>query len=466
MTKNTAPTPPSESMTPFERRASAGLASIFGLRMLGMFLILPVFAIYAHDLPGGDNHALIGLALGAYGLTQALLQLPFGMASDRFGRKPVIYFGLVLFAVGSLVAALATDIWWVIFGRAIQGSGAISAAVTALLADLTREEHRTKAMAMIGSTIGGMFALSMVLGPALYDSIGVPGMFALTGVLALAAIAVVAKVIPDPQASHFHSDAEVVPAKLSDVLHNPQLLRLNFGIFSLHAAQMAMFTVIPFALRETGNLPESQHWKVYLPVMLLAFAFMIPAIIVGEKKAKLKPIFVSAVALLLLTQLLLTQLIASFWGIAALLLTFFIAFNILEASLPSLISKIAPAQAKGTAMGVYNTSQSLGLFVGGVAGGWLAHHVGDFAVFAFGAALSAIWLALAASMRTPPAVRTKMYHLGSMNAVQAGMLSQRLKSVKGVSEAVVLAEEGTAILKVDMAGWDEETVLKLIEGEA
>lgn len=456
-------TPVSEAMTPLERRASAGLASIFGLRMLGMFLILPVFAIYAHDLPGGDNHALIGLALGAYGLTQALLQLPFGMASDRFGRKPVIYFGLVLFAIGSLVAALSHDIYWVIFGRAIQGSGAISAAVTALLADLTREEHRTKAMAMIGSTIGGMFALSMVLGPALYDSIGVPGMFALTGVLALAAIAVVAKVIPDPQASHFHSDAEVVPARLRDVLRDGQLLRLNFGIFSLHAAQMAMFTVIPFALKETGNLPESQHWKIYLPVMLLAFAFMVPAIIIGEKKAKLKPIFVSAVALLLLTQVSLTFLIGNFWGIVALLLTFFIAFNTLEASLPSLISKIAPAQAKGTAMGVYNTSQSLGLFVGGALGGWLAHQVGEYAVFAFGAVLSAVWLVLALSMRTPPAVRTRMFHLDVMDAARAQALAQKLAGIAGVFEAAVVAEEGTAILKVNMAGWDEEAVLKLIE---
>lgn len=450
-------------MTPLERRASVGLAGIFGLRMLGMFLILPVFAIYAHDLPGGENHALIGLALGAYGLTQALLQLPFGMASDRFGRKPVIYFGLVLFAIGSLVAALSHDIRWVIVGRAIQGSGAISAAVTALLADLTREEHRTKAMAMIGSTIGGMFALSMVLGPALYDSIGVPGMFALTGVLALAAIGVVAKVIPDPKAGHFHSDAEVVPARLSDVLRDGQLLRLNFGIFALHAAQMAMFTVIPFALKETGRLPESQHWKIYLPVMFISFAAMVPLIIIGEKKAKLKPIFVSAVALLLCTQVLLTFLIGNFQGIVALLLTFFIAFNTLEASLPSLISKIAPAQAKGTAMGVYNTSQSLGLFVGGALGGWLSYRFGQNAVFAFGAVLSAVWLVLALSMRTPPAVRTRMFHLNIMDAAQARMLAQKLAEVEGVFEAAVVAEEGTAILKVNMTGWDENAALQLIE---
>lgn len=453
-----------DRMTPLELRASAGLAGIFGLRMLGMFLILPVFAIYATGIPGGDNHALIGLALGAYGLTQAILQLPFGMASDRFGRKRVIYFGLILFALGSFVAASAHDIYWVIIGRSIQGAGAISAAVTALLADLTREEHRTKAMAMIGSTIGLMFAVSMVLGPALYQYIGVPGMFALTGILTLLAMVVVAVVIPDPDDSHFHADAEVAPAQLKDVLKDRQLLRLNFGIFSLHAAQMAMFTVIPLALMSTGHLTEDQHWKVYLPVMLLAFAFMVPAIIVGEKKGKLKQVFVLAVALLLLTQLLLTVLVNYFWGIAVSLMIFFIAFNILEASLPSLISKLAPAQAKGTAMGVYNTSQSLGLFVGGVAGGLLAHRFGQFAVFAFGAVLSAIWLWLAFSMSTPPSVKTRMFHLESMDTARARVLAQRLSEVPGVAEAAVSAEEGVAYLKVSMAGWDEEQVLKLIDG--
>jgi len=453
-----------DRMSPVELRASAGLAGIFGLRMLGMFLILPVFAIYATGIPGGENHVMIGLALGAYGLPQALLQLPFGMASDRFGRKRVIYFGLILFALGSFVAASSHDIYWIIIGRSIQGAGAISAAVTALLADLTREQHRTKAMAMIGSTIGLMFALSMALGPALYQFIGVPGMFALTGVLTLLAMVVVAVVIPDPGVSHFHSDAEMVPARLKDVLKDKQLLRLNYGIFSLHAAQMAMFTVIPLALMKTGHLAETQHWKIYLPVMLLAFAFMVPAIIVGEKKGKLKQVFVMAVVLLLLTQLLLTVLVSYFWGIVAALMIFFVAFNILEASLPSLISKLAPAQAKGTAMGVYNTSQSLGLFVGGVTGGLLAHQFGHFAVFAFGAGLSAVWLWLALSMRTPPAVKTMMYHLEAMDTSKAHLLAQQLAAVPGVSEAAVSAEEGVAYLKVNMAGWDEEQALKLIDG--
>lgn len=452
-----------DKMTPVELRASAGLAGIFGLRMLGMFLILPVFAIYATTLPGGEDHALIGLAMGAYGLTQALLQLPFGMASDRFGRKPVIYFGLALFVIGSFVAAAAQDIYWIIAGRSIQGAGAISAAVTALLADLTREEHRTKAMAMIGSTIGLAFAASMVLGPALYQAIGMPGMFALTGLLATLALAVVAWVVPTPRASHFHPDAELAPARLKDVLRNRQLLRLNFGIFALHAAQMAMFLVLPLALVKTGGLDESQHWKIYLPVMLIAFAFMVPAIIIGEKKARLKQVFVLAVALLFVTQLLLALLIGNFWGIVMMLLTFFIAFNILEATLPSLISKLAPAQSKGTAMGVYNTSQALGLFVGGAVGGLLVSCLGTSAVFVFGAVLTGIWLLLALSMSAPPAVKTRMYHLEALDATQASELSGKLAAVAGVIEAVVSAEDGVAYLKVSMAGWDENQALKLIE---
>lgn len=457
---------PSDKMTPTELRASAGLAAIFGLRMLGMFLILPVFAIYAHQLPGGENHTLVGLALGAYGLTQALLQLPFGMASDHYGRKRVIYFGLILFAAGSFIAASAHDVYWIIVGRSIQGAGAISAAVTALLADLTREEHRTKAMAMIGSTIGIAFALSMVAGPALYHAIGVPGMFVLTGLLALAAMGVVYGGIPNPRASLFHSDAEVVPARLSGVLRDRQLLRLNYGIFALHAAQMAMFVVIPFALRETGGLPVSRHWQIYLPVMLGAFVLMVPAIVIGEKKAKLKPVFGGAVFLLLLSQVSLAALIGSFWGIVAMLLVFFVAFNILEATLPSLISKIAPPQAKGTAMGVYNTSQSLGLFVGGAVGGVLSHVAGQSAVFIFGAGLSALWLWLAATMKAPPAVRTQMYHVGPMSAEAARNLSRKLAALAGVVEAAVVPEEGVAYLKVSMTGWDEENGLKLIEGGA
>jgi len=270
----------SDTMTATERRASIGLAGIYGLRMLGLFIILPVFALYAAErLPGGDNKMLVGLALGAYGLTQAILQIPAGWLSDRYGRKVVIYAGLLLFAIGSFIAASADNIYWVIAGRVIQGAGAINAAVMALTADLTREEHRTKAMAMIGITIGITFSISLVLSPVLYHAIDVPGIFALTGVLALLAMPVVAYVIPDPAITRFHSDTEPGWGHFAEVLHNKDLLRLDFGIFSLHAILMSVFMQVPFVLKDNG-LAIEQHWVVYLPVMLIALMLMVPPIII------------------------------------------------------------------------------------------------------------------------------------------------------------------------------------------
>jgi MFS family permease len=450
-------------MSALEVRASMSLASIYGLRMLGMFLILPIFSIYAETMPGGENHLVIGLALGAYGLTQAMFQLPFGMASDRFGRKRMIYIGLVLLVIGSLVAAFATDLTTVIIGRAIQGAGAVSAVVTALVADLTREEHRTKAMAMIGGTIGITFALSLILGPALNQWIGIPGIFLLTGVLAVLAILDVKYLVPDPVVSRFHSDAEAAPNKLKDVMKDMQLMRLNFGIFALHAAQMAMFVVVPFAIKQTSGMSENDHWLIYLPIMVLSFALMVPAIIYGEKKAKLKQIFVGAIAIMLAAQMLFAGSIDAFWGIIISLSVYFIAFNILEATLPSIISKLAPAASKGTAIGVYNTAQSLGIFVGGVVGGYLSHYHGFASVFVFCSVLMAMWLLAALSMKTPPAVKSKMYHLEEMTKAAAKNLSVRLGAVAGVREAVVLPDEGLVILKVDMQqSYDEAEVLRLI----
>ncbi len=453
-----------ERMSSFEFKAAASLASIYGLRMLGMFLILPVFAIYAEQTLGA-SHTQAGLALGIYGGTQALFQLPFGMASDRFGRKRMIYLGLLMLIVGSFIAASAHDITMVIVGRALQGAGAISAVVMALLADLTREEHRTKAMAMIGTTIGVTFALSLVISSPLNHWIGVPGMFALTGVLAMVAMVWVRFVIPNPRISRFHSDAEATPAKLKDVLANTELLRLNFGIFALHAAQMALFVVIPFALLKTAGIEQNHHWMIYLPIMTGAFVLMVPAIIYGEKKSKLKQVFVASISLMLIAQLLLSQLIGQFWGIVVSLVCYFVAFNVLEASLPSLISKIAPASAKGTAMGVYNTSQSFGMFLGGVLGGFLLQHYGAAAVFIFCSVLIGLWLILAFSMERPPAVRTRLFHVREMTADRATELSIQLAKLNGVSEALVVGNEGIAILKVDMRGWDEAAVEKLIEGE-
>ncbi|MDP8568912.1 MFS transporter [Methylophilus aquaticus] len=439
----------SEKMTRIETRATAALASIYGLRMLGMFLILPIFAIYAETLEGGQNHALIGLALGAYGFMQVILQLPFGMASDRFGRKKLIYLGLLLFAIGSVVAASAHDIYMVIIGRSIQGAGAISAVVTALVADSTREEHRTQAMAMIGATIGLTFAVSLVAGPLLNQWIGVSGIFWLTAVLSIMAIFVVKYGVPDPLEVHFHSDAQAAPAKMKEVLHDRQLLRLNFGTFCLHGAQMAMFMVVPFAIKANTGLNENAHWKIYLPVLVISFVLMVPAIIYAEKKAKLKPVFVSAVALMLLTQLAFMVSLNSLAGIVVTLFSYFVAFNILEASLPSLISKMAPVASKGTAMGVHNTAQSFGMFLGATMGGWLSHHYGNSVVFLFCAGLMTIWLLLALGMQAPPSVKTKMFHIQGYNDAQAAKLAQDIRAMEGVYEVVAIPTETMLMVKLE-----------------
>lgn len=453
-----------DRMTPTERRATGALAGIYGLRMLGLFLILPVFAVYAEQLPGGTDHGLVGFALGVYGLTQALLQLPFGMASDHLGRKRVIYAGLALFAAGSLLAAFSPDIYWVIIGRALQGAGAVNAAVTALLADLTREEHRTKAMAMIGGSIGLTFAASLVLGPLLYTLISIPGIFALTGVLALLAVAVVRYAVPDPApaASHFHSDAEAAPTRLADVLRHPELARLNAGIFVLHVVLMAIFVVIPFGLRATGGLDADHHWQVYLPVLALSVVPLFPLILHSERRGRHKQVFLGSIALLLAAEVAFLPGIGHFWGIVAALTAFFVAFNVLEAMLPSLVSKIAPAGAKGTAMGVYNTSQSLGLFVGGALGGLLSQHFGPAAVFWLGAVLIGAWLWLASGMRAPPAVKSLMFHVAVPDAAAARRIEQRLAAVAGVVEVLVLAEEGAAYLKVDRRALDEAALERVI----
>lgn len=453
----------SDKMTPTELRATISLASIYGLRMLGMFLILPIFAIYATSLPNQPSSLMIGLALGAYGLTQALFQLPFGIASDKFGRKKMIYIGLVIFAIGSMVAALAINIETIIIGRAIQGAGAVSAVVTALVADLTRDENRTKAMATIGGTIGIAFALSIVGGPILNQWIGVPGIFAMTAILSLAAIAVVKFIVPNPIDSHYHSDASAAPAKLKDVLKNTQLLRLNYGIFALHAAQMAMFVVVPFAIIESSQMHENQHWQIYLPVLLVSFALMVPAIIYAEKQAKVKAVFIGAIGLMFIAQLVFASSIHHFWGIVISLGLYFVAFNILEASLPSIISKVAPAAVKGTAIGVYNTAQSLGIFVGGALGGYLSHRLGFASVFVFCSVMIFLWLLLAISMRAPAAVRTKMFSMSDtgklLNSKQAESLRLKLAKLTGVVEAVVLPLEHTVILKVDkLHDWDEAHV--------
>ncbi len=454
-----------ERMSAQEIRATLSLASLFALRMLGLFLILPVFAVHAQHMEGGGNHLLVGIALGAYGLTQGVLQIPAGMAADRYGRKRIIVLGLVLFAIGSFVAAAAShDIYLTILGRAIQGTGAISAAVMALAADLTREQHRTKAMAAIGGSIGITFAVSLTLAPALYRLIGMGGIFAVTGLLALAGIWATLGLVPPEPREHLDLSRRVEPATLGSVLRDRALLRLNFGIFALHSMQMAIFIVIPLALVKYAGVPVGEHWKIYLPVVLCSFLLMLPPIIWAEKGGKIKPVFLGSIGLMFLVQA------AGFWwreslsSLVVILFGFFLAFNILEAMLPSLISRIAPVSARGTAIGVYNTTQALGLFAGGVVGGALMQHYGESAVFVFGMALVALWVLIALPMPFPGRVTSRSFEVrGEPDPVQ---LRDQLMCLRGVREAVIIPERREAKLTFHPENFDERAVRKLLGGEA
>ena len=465
MPSSNADTPPPEQesgMSALELRATFSLASLFALRMLGLFIILPVFAVHAvMNLPGGTDRTLVGVALGAYGLTQGLLQIPFGMASDRYGRKRVIVTGLLLFALGSFIAALASDIWLVIAGRILQGTGAIAAPVMAFAADLTREQHRTKTMAAIGASIGLTFAVSLVAAPLLYRSIGMDGIFALTGLLSLGGIWVTLQLVPAEPAAIVDTSRRVQADSLGGVLRNVELLRLNFGIFSLHVVQMAMFVVVPVALVQTG-LTVNDHWKIYLPVVLLSFILMLPPIFLAERRGKMKAMFLASVAGMVFVQLGFLAWMDSFWALVGLLLAFFAVFNVLEAALPSLVTRMAPARARGTAIGVYNTTQSLGLFVGGLAGGWLAQNVKPSAVFVFGAALIALWMVAAAGMRVPGELQTRRFRL-AVRDDPAG-LRERLVRLRGVREAVLLPEQGVALLTFYADNWDEQAAMDIIDG--
>ena len=451
-------------MTPQELRAAASLASIFGLRMLGMFIILPVFAIYAENLPGGNNLTLVGIAIGVYGLMQAILQIPFGWWSDRYGRKPVIYAGLAVFAAGSFVAALGTHIWVVIAGRMLQGVGAISAPVMAMTADLTREEQRTKAMAVIGSTIGATFALSLVLAPLFNGVMGVPGIFVMTGVLVLIAIWVVYAIVPDPPEYVEPRGALGGVSEFLNVLRDTQLARLNYGIFTLHAVLMALFIKVPLELRAAG-LPVDHHWEVYLPVMLGSFVLMLPAVLSTTRPERMRQVFVGAVAVLLLSQLLMPWLASGVWTIAAMLLVFFTPFNVLEAALPSLVSKTAPPRSKGVAIGVFSSLQFLGTFTGAAGGGYLYGQWGDTGILFFDAVLLGLWLIVARGLRLPAARSARVYALPPLDEGQGERLAARLKALPGVHEARVVSDERRAYITVDSASFDEENVVKLIAGD-
>ena len=402
-----APAPDANRMTGEERRASGALALVFALRMLGLFIVLPVFALEAARLPGGDDPARVGFAMGLYGLTQAFLQIPFGIASDRFGRKPTIVAGLLVFAAGSAIAAWAPDLTWLSIGRAVQGAGAISAAVTAFLADVTRDSVRTKAMAMVGASIALMFALSLVIAPLLAGWVGLPGIFGMTCTLALLGIAVVLWVAPPEPRVHRPSDMQQVRGGLGEVLRHAGLLRLNLGVFVLHAVQIAMWMAVPAMLVQAG-LAKADHWQVYLPAVAASLLVMGGVLFPMERKGRLRAAFLIAIALIGVVQIGLWWLARSgaapgLWALGGLMFVFFIGFNTLEASQPSLASRLAPAHARGAALGVYNTLQSVGFFVGGAVGGWLASVHGATGLFAVCGVAMLVWLVLAWPMRVPPA---------------------------------------------------------------
>ena len=385
-------------MEKHELRAASSLAAVFSVRMLGLFMVYPVFAAFAGHLAGATPYR-IGVALGIYGLSQGALQIPFGALSDRIGRKTMIVVGLVVFGIGSAVAARASTIDGMIVGRLLQGAGAIGSVVLALIADLTAEKSRTKAMALVGMTIGFSFLVAIVTGPAVAGWIGVAGIFWLMAALALAGIAITLFIVPAAPRPHVQPEAETVPALIGASLRNPELLRLNFGIFALHAMLTASFLVVPALLRGAVALSSREQWMVYLPVLLVSVAVMVPAIVLGERYRRMKSVLVGAVAMLAASQLMLAFLAQSPHVVLAALVVFFAGFNIMEASLPSLVTKAAPAGSTGTATGIYSSSQFLGIFAGGIVGGWVHQAAGTVAVFLFGAAVAIVWLLVAATMR-------------------------------------------------------------------
>ncbi|MDU0809753.1 MAG: MFS transporter [Burkholderia sp.] len=361
-------------MTKHELRATIFLSWIFMLRMLGLFMIMPVFSVYAETINGGNNVVLVGMALGAYGVAQSLLYIFYGLASDRFGRKPVITVGLLIFSFGSFISACANHITWIIVGRIVQGMGAVSSAVLAFIADVTSEKNRTKAMAIVGGSIGVSFAVAIVCTPIMFQWIGMSGLFALIGALSMLSIAVLIWMVPDP------GKREYTPKSFREVLYDTNLHRLNFSVLTLHATQTALFLVVPRLLVDFG-LPVISHWKVYFPIIGLSFIMIVPAIIIAEKHGKIKLFLLVGISAILISQLLLSTVSYNMLTIITILFIYFLGFNLLEAIQPSIVSKIASSSSKGMAIGVYNTTQSIGLALGGIVGGYLLKHGGHNILF-------------------------------------------------------------------------------------
>lgn len=443
-----------------EIRIVSSLALLYVFRMLGLFMVLPVLVLYGTEYERATP-MLLGMALGVYGLTQAVFQVPLGLLSDIWGRKLIIVGGMVLFAVGSVVAAVSTSIEGVIIGRALQGAGAIASAIMAMVADLTSEENRTKAMAAIGASIGLSFTLAMILGPAVAAGFGLQGVFGLSALLALVGIAIMLFVVPTPSPSIKHTDAGAIPGLIGGTLRNVHLLRLNWGIFTLHAVLMAVFLAIPQLLVDFGGMERARHWVVYLPVLLLSFVFMVPLMMMSEKKKQVKGFFIFSIMLLAGAMALLAREQPGFWLIVIAVFVFFVAFNFLEATLPSWVSKVAPAGAKGTAMGIYSTSQFLGAFLGGFAGGWLLTHHTYVELIYFCIALVILWCGVALFMASPKYLRSMCVETGDGFSEL-----DRVLALDGVEEAKHVPDEGLLYLKVEQKRFNELELEALLAGEA
>lgn len=440
------------SLNSREKRAAVSLASVFAFRMLGLFMLMPVLAIYGQELEG-FSPIWIGFAIGAYGLTQAVLQIPMGRLSDKIGRKKVIVGGLAVFALGSVIAALAESIQMVTVGRALQGMGAIASALLAFASDLSRDEQRPKVMAVIGMSIGMSFAFAMLLGPIVAASWGIAGVFWLTAILAVCGIFIVTMLVPSAINKAPKGDTLASFSDIKKLIKHPQLARLNAGVLLLHLTLTTIFVVLPSQLIKDGLVAEN-HWQLYIPVLFLAFFLMVPVMIVAIKKEKEKQAFIGSVMVLIVSMLSMSMWANSVVGIAVCMLLYFVAFNFLEATMPALVSRIAPASQKGSAMGGYSSSQFLGAFLGGMLGGYVAQTTSTQAVFAAAALVGVIWLIIAWKMQVPP--KSKVISLMTQldSEEQAQTLASQLVVLPGVIEATVVRDESRSYLKINDKEFD------------
>ncbi|TEW55655.1 MFS transporter [Psychromonas sp. RZ22] len=444
----------SDALSPFEKRTAISLSLVFALRMLGLFMIMPVFAIYGQHLIG-YSPLWVGFAIGAYGLTQALLQIPAGMLSDKFGRKPIIYGGLILFAIGSLVAAFSESVYGVTFGRALQGTGAIASAILALAADVTREQQRPKAMGMIGVSIGLAFAVAMVAGPVLAPFIGLHGLFLITAAGAILGIAIVHYLVPNVVNKAPRGETIPVPSLIASLAKQPQLLRLNLGIFILHLSLTAIFVTLPLLLQHM-HLAANEHWKIYLPALLLSFLLIVPMLIISSKKQKNKHFYLFSILLMALSLIVMSVTKESIILMFVVMLLFFTAFNFLEASLPAFISMLAPAGTKGTAMGIYSTHQFLGAFFGGIVGGLSYKLIGSSGLFLCLAGLMIIWFLLSLGLQNPSKIRTFTFTTDIKDKHKTENVISQLVALQGALEVVIIAEEQTVYIKANTQTFQQQ----------